>query len=146
MSVWTGRWFSYFAALTFITIVGIYLLDIPTIVSGAPDLVKEYYYDNAVGSFILDTFLVAAYIAVAMYVAGILGIPGDNHAKQVVTVALVSIVISGSFMLLFQNGFKKGSFFSRWFKRVGMKAVLYDMGLVSSIYLVMVAMHKKIFA
>ena len=146
MSVWTGRWFSYFAALTFITIVGIYLLDIPTIVSGAPDLVKEYYYDNAVGSFILDTFLVAAYIAVAMYVAGILGIPSDNHAKQVVTVALVSIVISGSFMLLFQNGFKKGSFFSRWFKRVGMKAVLYDMGLVSSIYLVMVAMHKKIFA
>lgn len=146
MSVWTGRWFSYFAALTFITIVGIYLLDIPTIVSGAPDLVKEYYYDNAVGSFILDTFLVAAYIAVAMYVAGILGIPGDNHAKQVVTVALVSIVISGSFMLLFQSGFKKGSFFSRWFKRVGMKAVLYDMGLVSSIYLVMVAMHKKIFA
>lgn len=146
MSVWTGRWFSYFAALTFITIVGIYLLDIPTIVSGAPDLVKEYYYDNAVGSFILDTFLVAAYIAVAMYVAGILGIPGDNHAKQVVTVALVSIVISGSFMMLFQSGFKKGSFFSRWFKRVGMKAVLYDMGLVSSIYLVMVAMHKKIFA
>ena len=146
MIVWTGRWFSYFAALTFITIVGIYLLDIPTIVSGAPDLVKEYYYDNAVGSFILDTFLVAAYIAVAMYVAGILGIPGDNHAKQVVTVALVSIVISGSFMMLFQSGFKKGSFFSRWFKRVGMKAVLYDMGLVSSIYLVMVAMHKKIFA
>ena len=37
-----------------------------------------------------------------MYVAGILGIPGDNHAKQVVTVALVSIVISGSFMLLFK--------------------------------------------
>ena len=38
----------------------------------------------------------------------------------------------------------KGGHFSRWFKRVGMKAVLYDMGLVSSIYLVMVAMHKDI--
>ena len=45
-----------FCSITFITIVGIYLLDIPTIVSGAPDLVKEYYYDNAVGSFILDIF------------------------------------------------------------------------------------------
>ena len=57
MSVWPGRWFSYLGALTFVTVVGIYLFDIPTIISGAPDLVKEYYYDNAIGSFILDIFL-----------------------------------------------------------------------------------------
>jgi len=145
MSVWIGRWFSYLAALTFITVVGIYLLGMPTIISGAPDLVKEYYYDNAVSSFILDVFLVAAYIAVAMYVAGLLNIDGDDHAKQVVVLALVSILISGTFMVLFQNGYNRGSFFSRWFKRVGCKAVLYDMGLVSCIYLVMVALHKKIF-
>lgn len=146
MSVWSGRWFSYFAALSFITVIGIYLLDIPTIVSGAPDLVKEYYYDNAIGSFVLDVFLVAAYISAAMYVAGIFGISGNDHAKQVVTVAITSAMISTAFMLLFNNGLAKGSFFSRWFKRVGMKAVLYDVGLVSSIYLVMISIHKKIFA
>ncbi len=145
MSVWSGRWFSYFAALSFITVIGIYLLDIPTIVSGAPDLVKEYYYDNAIGSFVLDVFLVAAYISAAMYVAGIFGISGNDHAKQVVAVAITSAMISTVFMLLFNNGLAKGSFFSRWFKRVGMKAVLYDVGLVSSIYLVMISIHKKIF-
>ena len=74
MSVWPGRWFSYFAALSFITVVGVYLLDIPTVISGAPDLVKEYYYDNAIGSFVLDIFIVAAYISAAMYVAGAFGI------------------------------------------------------------------------
>ena len=145
MSVWPGRWFSYFASLSFITVIGIYLLDIPTIISGAPDLVKEYYYDNAIGSFVLDVFLIAAYISVAMFVSGALGIKGDDHAKQVVALALVSAAISSGFMLYFNSGGMRGSFFSRWFKRVGMRAVLYDMGLVSSVYLVMVAIHKKIF-
>ncbi len=145
MSVWSGRWFSYFASLSFITVIGIYLLDIPTIISGAPDLVKEYYYDNAIGSFVLDVFLIAAYISVAMFVSGALGIKGDDHAKQVVALALVSAAISSAFMLYFNSGGMRGSFFSRWFKRVGMRAVLYDMGLVSSVYLVMVAIHKKIF-
>ena len=146
MSVWPGRWFSYLGALTFVTVVGIYLFDIPTIISGAPDLVKEYYYDNAIGSFILDIFLVAAYISVAMYVAGMLGIKGNDHAKQVVALAIVSAAISTAFMLYFRSGAMVGSFFYRWFKRVGMKAVLYDVILVSSIYLVMVSIHKKIFA
>ena len=146
MSVWYGRWFSYLAALTFVTVVGIYLFDIPTIISGAPDLVKEYYYDNAISSFILDIFLVAAYISVAMYVAGLLKIKGNDHAKQLVALAIVSALISSAFMFYFISGGGAGSFFHRWFKRVGMRAVLYDVILVSSVYLIMVALHKKIFA
>jgi hypothetical protein len=146
MSVWTGRWFSYFAALVFITILGVYLLDIPTILSGAPDLVQEYYYDNAVSSFVLDVFIVAAYIAVAMYVAGIMKVKNDDHATQVVVLALVSVAISGLFMKIFQNGYKRGSFFSRWFKRVGYRAVLYDVGLVCSVYLVMISIHNRVFS
>lgn len=145
MSVWYGRWFSYFISLVFVTVVVIYLLDVPTIISGAPDLVKEYYYDNAIGSFILDFFLVAFYISVAMFVSDLLNIRPDDHAKQVVLLTLVSMLISTSFMFYFVGGGAKGTFFHRWFTRVGWNAVLYDGMLVSSIYIVMIAMHTQIF-
>lgn len=137
MSVWPGRIFSYIIALSFVTLVGVYLLDIPTVISGEPLLVKEYYYDNGISSFILDVFLVAIYISIAMHLAS-----NSDHVQQVATVAISSAMISTIFMLLFNNGFAQGSFFSRWFNKVGMKAVIYDVGLVSSVYITMVAVHK----
>jgi len=145
MSVWYGRWLSYLAALILVTVIMIYLLDVPTIITGAPELVKEYYYDNAIGSFILDIFLVAFYISIAMCISKMLNIRGDDHAKQIVLLAFTSIIISASFMLYFVNGGSEGTFFHRWFMTVGWKAVLYDGILVSSVYILMIAIHKQIF-
>jgi len=47
-------------------------------------------------------------------------------------------------MLLFRAGLAKGTFFSRWFDRVGALAVLYDTILVSSIFLLMKVIYKRI--
>ena len=144
MNVWIGRWFSYFLSLTIVTVTLVYILDLPTFLSNAPTLVQEYYYGNAVGSFIFDFFLIAAYISAGMIVANTLNIQGNDHAGQLGSIALSSALISTAFMYMFlaRNG---KSFFTRWFKAAGFRAVFYDVILVCSIYVVMVQIHNKIF-
>ena len=144
MNVWIGRWFSYFLSLSLVTIVLIYILDLPTFLSNAPKLVQEYYYKNAVGSFVLDFFLIAAYISAGMITANVLNIQNDDHAGQLGSLALSSALISTAFMYIFLAQNTK-SFFSRWFKAAGFRAVLYDVILVCSIYIVMIRIHNKIF-
>ena len=143
MKIWSKRWVSYITAFTLITLVCVYILDIPTIISQSPSLVHEYYYKNAVLSFFLDIVLIAVYIAVAMYVAQLCRI--ESYAFQTVVVAIVSIVISSTFMFYFQHRGDSTLFFVRWFKQVGFKAVLYDMGLVSLTYITMIAIHHRLF-
>ena len=144
MNVWIERWFSYFLSLSVVTIVLIYILDLPTFLSNAPKLVQEYYYGNAVGSFVLDFFLIAAYISAGMITANALNIREDDRAGQLGSLALSSALISTAFMYMFLSQNTK-SFFSRWFKAAGFRAVLYDMILVCSIYIVMIRIHDKIF-
>ena len=56
MNVWAKRYFSYFLSLSLVTVIQVYILDIPTFISQAPDLVNEYYRQNAISSFIFDFF------------------------------------------------------------------------------------------
>tara|TARA_A100001011_G_C14220719_1_gene804215 strand:+ start:82 stop:516 length:435 start_codon:yes stop_codon:yes gene_type:complete len=144
MSIWFDRWFSYFLSLSIVTLVLVYILDLPTFLSNAPKLVQEYYYGNAVSSFVLDFFLIAAYISAGMITANALNVRGDDHVGQLGSLALSSTLISTAFMYMFlaQN---TRSFFARWFKAAGLRAVLYDVILVCSIYIVMIQIHDKIF-
>ncbi|MAH19866.1 MAG: hypothetical protein CMB96_00205 [Flavobacteriaceae bacterium] len=144
MSVWIGRWFSYLLSLSIVTVVLVYILDLPTFLSNAPKLVEEYYYGSPVKSFILDIFLIAMYISAGMITANTLNIKGDDHAGQLGSLALASGIISSAFMFLFLAQ-KGSSFFARWFKAAGFRAVIYDIILVCSVYVVMIQLHNKIF-
>lgn len=126
--------FAYFTSLILVTVFVIYLMDLPGYLTKAHDLIKEYYYDNLVESFIIDIFLFAGYIAVGMFVIYMLKIK-DNYQK-LITVAISSFLITTMFITIFNiNKYSnKTSFFSRWFKRVGMLAAFYDMIIVSSVF------------
>lgn len=142
MNEYVKRSISYFLSLIIVTLVMIYLLDFPGYLTGANDLVKEYYYKNMLGSFILDIFLVAFYISMAMIVTGYFKIRDNTY--ELLAVMATCIVISTLFMILFKSGYKKGSFFSRWFNRVGFRAVIYDMFLVSTIFVIMKMIYKHL--
>lgn len=145
MNVWVKRYFSYFLSLSLVTVVQVYILDIPTFISQAPDLVNEYYKKNAISSFIFDFFLLLIYFSAGMYLANILNIKRNDNAGQLVALILSSIAISGAFMIYFLSRNVTKSFFSRWFHRVGIKAVFYDVILVSSVYTLMMIIHQKIY-
>jgi len=136
------RGFAYILSLSVVTAVLIYAMDLPGYLTGADDLVREYYYRNAVGSFLLDIALVALYISAAMYVTRIFEI--KSNATELLAVAGTSAAISTIFMLLFRAGVAKGTFFSRWFGRVGVLAVMYDMILVSSIFVLMKVIYNRL--
>lgn len=126
--------FAYFTSLTLVTVFVIYILDLPTLLTGADDLIKEYYYDHLIESFILDIFLFAGYIAVGLFVINLLKIR-ENY-KKIITVALSSFLLTTLFIMLFKLNKESKSFFSRWFKRVGMLASFYDMLIVTAVFIV----------
>ena len=51
-------------------------------------------------------------------------------------------LISGSFWAYFSSGPMTSSFFSQWFHRAGFKAVIYDLTLLTLMYLVYVGIMK----
>lgn len=126
--------FAYFTSLTLVTVFVIYILDLPTLLTGADDLIKEYYYDHLIESFILDIFLFAGYIAVGLFVINLLNIR-ENYNK-IITIALTSFMLTTLFIMLFKLNRQSKSFFSRWFKRVGMLASFYDMLIVTAVFIV----------
>lgn len=126
--------FAYFTSLTLVTVFVIYILDLPTLLTGADDLIKEYYYDHLIESFILDIFLFAGYIAVGLFVINLLNIR-ENY-KKIITIALTSFMLTTLFIMLFKLNRQSKSFFSRWFKRVGMLASFYDMLIVTAVFIV----------
>jgi len=135
---------SYVIALIVVTIILIYILDMPGYITGAHDLVQEYYYDNMMGSFVLDLFLIYAYIVAGKYLSSVAGL--KSTATKILGTVAATIGISGAFMFVFQSGYAKGSFFSRWFARVGWHAVLYDVILVTSVSLLSDIVFKRFFS
>ena len=125
---------SYLLSLTLVSIVIIYILNVPGYITGADKLIKEYYYDNALNSFILDIGLIAVYIFISELVSYLLNVK-TNSGKLLVTIGSV-LAISTTFMIYFLSQPQTKSFFSRWFYKVGFNAVIYDIILVSSVYLV----------
>ena len=141
--MWLGRLTSYLAAFSTVTLVLVYILYLPTLLTGkaASDLVREYYYQTPLRTFALDAVVVAAYVGLAMAVAGWLRVPSEEHAAQLLVVAATSAAVSTGFMVLLPLTMSPSAFFVRWFARVGWRAVVYDVTFLSAVYVVMVAVH-----
>jgi hypothetical protein len=139
------RVISYILSLCLVTLLLVYILKFPEFITQSPVLVKEYYYKNALSSFILDVFLFLGYISAAMYLGQMLKIKPTDNSQQLLVLILTTVVISGSFMLYFKLGYNRGSFFSRWFKSVGYKAIIYDVIIVCSVYIIMMILANNFF-
>ena len=133
---------AYILGLAITTILFVYILDVPNQLTGEGKLVKEYYYDNGVQSFILDIFIVGAYLGAANWVSSKL--PYKGLMARTLTVAGTSSLISTAFMFYFLHQPKDASFFAKWFHAVGFTGVLYDSLLVSGVFLAMKAVGDRI--
>jgi len=119
----------YIFAYTLV-MIGIYTLKLPTIITGDTDLVNEYYYQNIVNTFVLDFILIAAYLGIA---SGVMKLYNTTEtADNMIIVMIVTICISGLFLLYFRND--TTSFFGRWFNAVGYYAIVYDVFLCVCVY------------
>jgi hypothetical protein len=127
----------YLLAFGVSTVVIVYILNIPGIITGKQKLVDEYYKTNFLIYIPLDVVLVALYLLVAqlfIYISGI-----KNMLFRFLIVALTTTMISGFFYNMYMSSpVNKDSFFSRWFYGAGLYAILYDIVYVTIVYAVMV--------
>jgi hypothetical protein len=131
----------FLIAYILVTVIGIYLLNIPAAITGETTLVREYYIKNWKINIPLDLLLVFAYFAVAEFIWNATAI--TQTSKRLLVLVAVTIAISGAFCWWFTSQPQTGAFFSRWFYRVGWQAVLYDVILLGSIYIIYVSLSKK---
>ena len=122
---------TYKYSLSFLisTFIIVYLFDIPTLITSAPDLVYEYYYKNGLYNFFFDFFLIYIYISIGCFFIQYFKIKSFFH--KIFIMILNTLFISTFFMFLFLYLPKSKSFFSRWFHRVSFKAVIYDISIVT---------------
>ena len=117
---------SYTIAYFMTIIILVYLLGLPTLVTGARNLSREYY--SKASNILLEFVVVAIYIRAAP-------LSCTTDALAPLVVFATALALSTLFCILFQNT-KGTTFFHRWFRTVGLKGVLYDAIVVSAVYIV----------
>ena len=124
----------YTLAYIISTFFVVYIFNIPLLITNAINLVNEYYYDNILGSLILDYILIFIYLNICLYFIKKYSIV--NFYKKIFIVLLTTFIISNLFYIIFINLPKSNNFFSRWFHKVGIKASFYDCIIILVTYLI----------
>jgi hypothetical protein len=130
----------YLASILIVTVVFIYGLHLPNVIVGKTDLIHEWYYTNALSSFVSDIFIITAYIQIGLWVASMFQTRYlCRGVSDIMGLIFVTCVLGVFFMLLFYNGAKynyisRSSFFVRWFGNVGPIVIFYDIILVLLVY------------
>ena len=120
--------YSYTFAFAFTTVLLIYLLKLPYLITGEVDLVNIYYGTNYRVNLPLDFLLISVYLSLATI--AIRYFEYKQLWQKLGIVALITMLISGSFYWIFTSYPKTSHFFSQWFHTVGFYAVIYDIVFV----------------
>ena len=128
---------SFCVGIFFIT----YILNLPEHITGADDIVTEYYKEKYLTNVPLDCFFVLCYFIVAELFNYIFGLKSEY--MKVLMVVLVTAVLTGGFCYYFTTiPLNNDVFFSRWFNTVGYSSVVYDVILLGFIYVIYLYMES----
>jgi len=132
--------YSYLLAFAFSTVLLVYVLKLPYLITGEVGLVNTYYGTNYKVNIPLDILLISVYLSLAIYLIRYIGL--QLFWQKLGIVVLITLLISGSFYWYFTSYPKTADFFSEWFHTVGFNAVLYDMIIVGFIYFIYCFLHS----
>jgi hypothetical protein len=133
---------SYTISFLLVTLIGVYGINLPGLITGEKKLVYEYYNLNWKFFIPFDYILILIYLLSAYYIGYLLNL--NTHTKYLFTLICATILISGGFMMYFLSKPMSNNFFSQWFHTVTYRAVIYDIILLSFIYLVYVQINSYI--
>lgn len=133
---------SYTLAYVLGTLVVNYVLNVPGWLTEAHDLVREFYIKNGIRNFFVEWLVVGAYVYAAYLACGYAK-ARSNFERFLVMIATVA-ALSGAFWLLFTRvPSLRGSFYERWFRRAGLKAVVFDMIYIGAVYVLFQKLYLK---
>ena len=133
---------SYSIAYFLCTMVINYILNFPAWLTEESELVKEYFITNGIRFFMMDWFVVGAYISLGHVLGSHMG--ARSHFSKLVAMSITTVALSGLFYVLFTNvSALRSTIFYRWFSRAGVKAIVYDAIFIGSVYVVFHKMMSK---
>jgi len=130
----------YLSSIIIVTGVFIYGLNLPYVIVGETKLIHEWYYENALGSFLSDIVIITAYIQIGLWVSRMFQTKYlHRFVSDTMGLVFVTCLLDVIFMMIFYNGSKynyisASSFFVRWFGDVGPIVIFYDIILVLLVY------------
>jgi len=126
---------SYTLAYVLCLVVIVYVLNFPGWLTESYDIVKEFYIKNGMRNFFLDWAIIGLYLLFADFFIRKLELRGN--ASKLAVVAAVCVVLYGVFYAIFtRTSSLRGSFYHRWFTRVGPRGLAFEIVLVCSVYFV----------
>lgn len=129
------------AVITAITLV-VYVLRLPFFLLPAnQDLVREYFMTNFSINVLIDIVVITAYLALAWWLMRMAGI--YDIVDRLLVVVSTTVILSGLFCLVFLRLPASKSFYTRWFRQVGTKALVYDAILVSVTFLLFMSISSQ---
>ena len=121
----------------------VFLTGIPNIITNNNNIINYYYKTNFQKNIIYDYFFIGIYLMISIYIIKKLNIKDTLHKILIIT--LVTIILTGGFMLYFQSKPKTyKNFFSVWFHTVSYKSIIYDVCLLILTYLTYEYIKKQI--
>ena len=111
-----------------------YVLKLPHIITGKPNIVNIYYIKNYVKNVPLDYLFVLCYLLVS-YLFIKLCNTNNNYIKTII-VAVTTLILTSLFCYYFVSKKVTKNFFSQWFHTVGYSSVIYDIILLVTIYII----------
>lgn len=126
---------AYTLAYILVTLVDVYVLNLPGWITEEYGLVKEFYIKNGAKNIFIEWFVLLVYIGTTHLIVQKYKI--KDNAYKLGVMAAVTLSLSGLASLLFVNTpALRNTFFYRWFKQTGFKTLVYDVIIISSIYVV----------
>ena len=126
---------TYLTSVLTMFAIFIFAFDLPTLMGIDKKLVTERYYMNFTHSLYFTSMI---YVAGFLFVAQVIisALSAQSLLYRLFIVAVVTGLISAIFLWVVDYGLLDGkSFFSRWFKNAGIKAVTFDIIIVTTVYL-----------
>jgi hypothetical protein len=124
----------FIVAYLIVAVFAIYAFRLPLIITRNQDLVHEYYYVNPAFSLFMDFIFIALYYLFAMMIWNKLQIT-SVVGKGFVFIASTAFLTT-FFWFYFTRYPMNTSFFSRWFHTVGLRSVVYDVILLTIIFII----------
>ena len=127
-------------AYSFSMVLLVYLLQLPLLITNEKDIVNIYYIKNFTKTFFMDFFFIIIYFLIACQIANYFNITSIPY--KLLVIALTTTLLTGFFLFLFTSFKKNNSLFSQWFHNAKYKTIIYDVVLLSFIYLIYEYIHK----
>ena len=126
----------------FVMILVVFLGRIPNMLTN-DNIINFYYKTNFNKNIIYDYFFIGVYLLIGLYIIDKFDIKDNIH--QILVITIVTILLTGGFMLYFQSKPKTyDNFFSVWFHTVSYKSIIYDIILLILTYLLYKFIKKEL--